>query len=78
MTSIYDEEIDVDDECEMLLQVHDELLFQVREDLVHEKLGQIIRVMEKPFTVHGREIYIPASGKVGQQWGQMTGVSLRN
>jgi len=70
--------LDVERECELLLQVHDELLFQVREDLAHEKLGQIISIMEKPFTIHGREIYIPASAKMGKSWGQMTGVSLKN
>lgn len=70
-----DREVDVDGECEFLLQVHDELLFQVREDLVHEKLKKIINIMEKPFTVHGREVFIPASGKAGYRWGQMTELS---
>jgi len=69
------EELDKPGEIELLLQVHDELLFQVREGEVWEAYLRIKKIMEEPFTVHGRKIYIPASGKVGSCWGQMTEIS---
>lgn len=40
------EEIDTEDECEMLLQVHDSLTFEIREDLVDDYAPRIKEMME--------------------------------
>lgn len=40
-------------------QVHDEVMLEVRSDLVHEVGHEVKRIMEQPFTVRGREVYIP-------------------
>ncbi len=70
-----DETLDSEGELEVVLQVHDELLFYVLEDLVEESYLSIKKIMEQPFTIHGREVYIPASGKVGERWGKMNEIS---
>lgn len=69
------EDLDSPGDVELLLQVHDELLLQVREDRVENTYQRIRSIMEEPFSIHGREVYIPASGKVGTCWGQMTEIS---
>lgn len=70
MTKIYNE-LDRDGEVELLMQVHDELLFQIREDLIAETAPKIRDIMQEPFHIHGREVYIPTGGKVGDSWGKM-------
>jgi len=61
---------------EFLLQVHDELLFQVKEELLIENYRRIKRIMQRPFKVHGRTVFIPASGKMGSCWGKMQEISM--
>ena len=70
------EDLDSPGDVELLLQVHDELLLQVREDRVDDTYRRVREIMEEPFEIHGREVYIPASGKVGACWGQMTEILL--
>lgn len=70
------EDLDSPGDVELLLQVHDELLFQVREDRVEDTYRRVREIMEERFSIHGREVYIPASGKVGTCWGQMTEISI--
>lgn len=74
MTRMWNE-LDEDGVCELLLQVHDELVFQIREDLVLEKTKQIREIMEETFEVHGRTIFIPTGGKVGERWGDMEDIN---
>lgn len=69
-------DLDSPGDVELLLQVHDELLFQVREGVVGDAYHRIKAIMERPFMVHGREVFIPASGKVGACWGKMTEISI--
>jgi DNA polymerase-1 len=64
------------DEGQFLLQVHDELLFQVYESKVMDVYHLVREVMERPFIVHGQEVHIPASGKMGACWGTMQEISM--
>lgn len=69
------ETLDKPGECEILLQVHDELLFQVRDDKIDHYGAIILGLMETPFTARGREVYIPSGGMVGKRWDAYRGSS---
>lgn len=60
-------------EFEFLLQVHDEVLFQVRDDLVSDYAPRLRSVMQQPFTSQGREVFITAGLEVGKRWSSMKG-----
>lgn len=62
---------EADGEFEFLLQVHDEVLFQVRDDLVPHYAPRLRACMETPFTSQGREVYITAGLEVGKRWSKM-------
>lgn len=55
-------------QCEFLLQVHDELMFQVAESKALDYARKIIDLMQSPFTARGRSVYIPASCAIGRRW----------
>ena len=54
------------EECFMLLQIHDELLFEIRDDIVKKRAQEITLLMEKVVTLK-----VPLQVKVtsGQNWG---------
>lgn len=57
----------------MLLQVHDELLFEVPKDEAQKVLEQIVEVMEKPITgLDGREFSVPirVDAKIANNWAE--------
>ncbi|MFH1233799.1 MAG: DNA polymerase I [Patescibacteria group bacterium] len=56
----------------MLLQVHDELVFEVRDDLVEEATVKIKKIMENVI-----ELKVPliVEAKVGKNWGELLTVS---
>ncbi len=56
------------DDVAMLLNVHDELLFEIKEDKVSEIVPQIVKIME---TVHQFNVPIIADAKVGDNWAEM-------
>lgn len=62
------EELDEPGEFEVLLQVHDELLFQVKADRVGHYAPIIREMMQSTFRSHGRDVYIPAGLEVGTRW----------
>jgi len=56
----------------MLLQVHDELLFEVEKDAAPSVLEQIIEVMEKPISgLDGKPFSVPirVDAKIAENWG---------
>lgn len=59
----------------LLLQVHDELLFQVPEDKVETVAREVKGVMERPFKIHGRELFVPVEAAAGPHWGAMKKVA---
>lgn len=57
-----------DHDAKVLLQVHDELIFEIREDLVAKYVPQIKAIMENAITLN---VPIVVDAKVGQGWGEM-------
>lgn len=53
----------------LLHQVHDEVLWMCKPDEVPTIVKTCQEVMQRPFTVNGREMYIPVDFKVGENWG---------
>ena len=60
------------DEVKMLLQVHDELVFEINEDKIDELVPQIVEIMETVIPVSETDgIKMVADAKVGPNWGEM-------
>ncbi len=56
------------DDCRMLLQVHDELLFEVREERAEELMAEIVRRMEQ---VYDMDVPLRVSAELGTSWGAL-------
>jgi DNA polymerase I-like protein with 3'-5' exonuclease and polymerase domains/5'-3' exonuclease len=54
--------------CRMLLQIHDELLFEVADDIVEESARNIKKIMEEVVLL---SIPLPVQVKTGLTWGDM-------
>jgi DNA polymerase I-like protein with 3'-5' exonuclease and polymerase domains len=54
-----------------LLNVHDEVIGQCREEDVPASVKIIKSAMERPIILHNRELTIPCSFKVGPNWGNL-------
>ena len=67
------EQFDEPGVCEFLHQVHDELIFQVRDDKLASVVPELIALMEQPFMARGREVYMPSGAKVGKRWDPFRG-----
>jgi len=59
----------------MLLQVHDELLFEVKEDLVKKIAPEIVKIMESVIKL---SVPIAAEAKIGNNWGELRVFPKRN
>ncbi len=73
MINIFNEIKDVKTEIRLLLQVHDELVFEVREDLVEKYIKIIKPLMENAISL---SVPVKAEAKVGDNWGEMTEVNI--
>lgn len=67
MTKVYHEIKDKDD-ISMLLQVHDELIFQIKEESVHKYKAIIEDIMEK--TVKFTHVRLKVNSSVGYNWAE--------
>ncbi len=56
------------DKIRMVLQVHDELLFEIKEDIVKKITPEIVNIME---SILALEVPIIADAKTGDNWGEM-------
>lgn len=60
------------DDVRMLLQVHDELVFEVRDALVEKEVPVLKNIMESVLPLEEtREVPIAAEAKVGKNWDEM-------
>ena len=60
------------DQAAMLLQIHDELLFEIRDDAIQALAPQIKEIMERIVPEEKRyNVPIIANGKSGKHWGEM-------
>ena len=66
MIELY-EEFKNDENIKMLLQVHDELIFEVRDEFAKEYMEKIEKIMEK--TVKFKKVPLKANGSVAKNWG---------
>ena len=60
------------DNIRIILQVHDELLFEVKKDFVKEAAGKIAELMENVIKL---KVPITAEAKVGDNWGELRAFS---
>jgi DNA polymerase-1 len=58
------------EEAKMLLTVHDEMVFEVRDDLVEDLAKAVKEIMEHP-TQLKLDVSIRVDTEVGQNWGDM-------
>lgn len=58
-----------DNNIKMLLQVHDELIFEVRDEVVEKYMKKIEEIMEK--TIIFEEIKLKANGAFAKNWGNL-------
>jgi DNA polymerase I len=56
------------DEVNMLLQIHDELIFEIKEDKIQEYEKEILEVMEGIYTL---EVPLKAGITIGNNWGEL-------
>ena len=71
----YLEKEKLNDDVRMLLQIHDELVFEIKEGEVQKHIPKLLEIMEG--VLEGKETFgvpIVAEVKVGQNWAQMTNV----
>lgn len=57
------------EDINMLLQVHDELIFEVKNELVDKYLKEIDDIMEN--TIKLKHVRLSANGNVGKNWGEL-------
>ena len=72
MVKVYDYLKD-NDNTRMLLQVHDELVFEIKEDLVAKTAPKIKEIMEQ---VHQFDVPIVVDLKAGKNWAELTPLLL--
>ena len=59
-------------EAELLMQVHDSILFQVPLRRLDELLPKAMELLKYPYTLRGgREFFVPLEAQVGWNWGKM-------
>ncbi|MEK7203329.1 MAG: DNA polymerase I [Patescibacteria group bacterium] len=61
-------ELNIDKQVKMLLQVHDELVFEVKENLIKETAVKIKEIMENVIKL---KVPLIVEAKVGKNWGEM-------
>ena len=62
-----------DEDCRLLLQVHDELLFEVKKDKVEKYAGEIAKIMTSVYKV---SVPIEVEAKAGQNWEEMSKINI--
>lgn len=62
---------------QLLLQVHDSILMQVRPELVGETVEEIREALTHPLEINGKYMTIPVDFKVGNDWGNMEDYSQK-
>ena len=61
---------------ELLLTVHDEIVFQYAPERRSEALKEVKRCMSIPVEIHGRTLVVPVDFSVGRNWGEMKEVEV--
>lgn len=67
---LYDH-LDRPGECELLLQIHDEALFQCRPECVTHLVQQATPILQREFIIHDHPVHIPVEWSSGPDWGHL-------
>lgn len=59
------------DVMDLLMNIHDAIVFQSSIDLIYEHARLIGEFMQVPLSIHGRELVIPSDLAVGPNWGEL-------
>lgn len=59
------------DKVDILLQVHDAIMWQADEDIFDSLVSQVEECLQIPLEMNGFKFIIPADTKVGYNWGEM-------
>lgn len=66
----------LENDCNLLLQVHDELVYEIRDDLVEKIYPEIEKIMESVISEkETRGIKFVADVSIGENWGEMKKIS---
>ena len=57
-----------EESVKMLLTIHDELLFEIRKDIIKEATALIVKIMESAYEL---EVPIKVMAKIGKNWGEL-------
>lgn len=68
MTKIYQEIKEVPEDIRLLLQVHDELIFEIKKDKVEKYLPQLEKIMSEAAKL---KVPLLVEGGVGKNWGEL-------
>ncbi len=68
MVDLFDKGI-IDKDCRLILQIHDELLFEIKKEKLNYKSQRIKEVMEK---IEKFEAPLKVKIEIGQNWGEIT------
>lgn len=73
MNKLASEDLVAREDCRLLLQVHDELVFEIAKDKVESHTAQIVKIME---SVYKLKVPLVAEAKAGDNWEEMTKINL--
>jgi len=58
-------------QLDLLMNVHDAIIWQSREELIRKHAELIGKLMQVPLLIHGRELIIPSDLAIGPSWGEL-------
>ncbi len=64
------------DDVEMLLQIHDEILFEIKEEKLKEVIPKIKKVMETSIKIGNNEMSFPVEISIGDSWGTLEKIKV--
>lgn len=73
MNKLGEEGLVAKNDCRLLLQVHDELLFEIEESKVKEYAKKIVNIMERAYKL---KVPLVAEAKAGEDWEKMAKVNI--
>ena len=56
--------------CQLLLQVHDSVMFQVPDDALDATLAKMMPMLELHTIIKGRDFFVPLEAEYGKNWGK--------
>lgn len=61
----------LNDDCRLILQIHDELLFEIKKDKIEQSAKKIKNIMEN---IVKDKVFLAVDAKIGDNWGEMESV----